>query len=313
MSKEKKESTIRSADDLIVKTEAAKLGKAIPEVAKVEPNKAQEENKEVIEDKAKEQTAQKQKLDEPEAPEEEKAEQPKEQAEEEESQAQDASLDADSDNDSDGDVDEYGTKVAKKKLYTEEEVQRMIRDRLKRGQHSDQQQEVQQAAKDFKPDPESDESWEQQLEGFVEKTIQKLSKKQSDAEWQHKEQQNQAEFEVKFSEGMGKYKDFTKVVADKPITNAMMIATRTMNDPAAFLYAACKQHPKEIARISEIKDGIAQAAEIGRLEERMKKARAIPSSPKPATKISGDMSDEHPQVDIDARIAQHAKTKFART
>jgi hypothetical protein len=312
------QSNIKSADDLIVRSEAEKLGRPFPEnrpqpeiqAASEEPTTEAES-----ESKSEELTASEQKQEET-----AEIEGQQEKAEQNESEADSPSLESSDSNDSadvvdsnDGnDVDEYGTKVGKKKLYTEEEVQRMIRDRLKRGQHAEQQDVVQQAAKEFSPDPDSTESWEMQLEQFVENTIQKLSQKKVDSEWREREQQSQAEFEVKFSEGMTKYKDFNSVVGGKPITNAMMLATRTMKDPAAFLYAACKQQPKELARIAQISDAVAQATEIGRLEERMKKARTIPSSPRPASRVTGDASSELPQISIDARIAAHAKTKIMR-
>ncbi|SRR5258708_7003914 len=299
---EKKESKIRSADDLIIKAEAEKLGKPIPELPKLEEK---EEGKIEQEIETKEPEAREEKSDDEEGHAEEKEVSEKIEREEVENSASDTLEDEE--------VDEYGTKVGKKKLYTEEEVNRMMRERLKRGRHSDDaEKDVQNAAKDFKPDPESNEAWEVQLEQFVEKTIQKISKKASDEEWQQHERQSQADFEIKFSEGMGKYKDFQNVVGNKPITNAMMLATRTMKDPAAFLYAACKQHPKELSKIAEIRDPVAQATEIGRLEERMKKARNLPSSPKPAKLISGDSSSELPQLGIDERIAAHAKSKIMR-
>ncbi len=305
MSKDKDQKpNMKSADDLIVKSEQEKLGKIMPEIPVTKPEEKKEESESpVIEDKLP--PAPEQKSDEPEEPVEEKGAQSEGPAEELQDKAPE--------NSHEDDVDEYGTKVGKKKLYTEDEVQRMIRDRLKRGQQTEQQQQaVQQAAKDFTPDPESNETWETQLESFVEKTFQKMTQKKVEAEWRQKEDESQAEFEIKFSHGMSKYNDFKDVVTGKPITNAMMLATRTMKDPAAFIYAASKQQPKELARIAAIPDAVTQAVEIGRLEERMKKARIVPASPKPATRVKGDASSELPQISIDARIAAHAKSKIMR-
>ena len=303
--KDVKPSNIKSADDLIIKDEAAKLGKIIPEKKNQQELQSEQEiplPEEALESKSESEPV---------------SENTEEKAEEKESQPDPEQQDEDNIGNTlaksnDDEVDEYGTKIGKKKMYSEEEVQRMIRDRLKRGQNAEQQQDIQNAAKDFTPDPESNESWEVQLEAFVENTINKISKKAQDQEWRQRESQSQAEFEVKFSEGMAKYNDFSNVVSGKPITNAMMLATRSMKDPAAFLYAACKQQPKELARISQIQDPVTQAAEIGRLEERMKKARNLPSSPKPAKQISGDASNDMPQIGIDERIAAHAKSKIMR-
>ncbi len=309
---------MKNVDDLIARDEAAKLGKPLPEApkaeAKAEPEPTPETKAESSEVPVPEEKSEGQvegKKAEPEVP-------GKEEASKEgtESQKSEKETSVSPKNDKDDDVDEYGTKVAKKKMYSEDEVQRMIRERLARGRQAaetpQQQQEVAKAAKDFTPDPESETPWEVQLEAFVENTIEKVAKKASEKEWKVREQESQAEFEVKFSEGMTKYGDFNDVVSNKPITNAMMLATRSMNDPAAFLYAACKSQSKELARIAAIPDAVTQAAEIGRLEERMKKARTISASPKPAKQISGDASSEMPRLDIDARIAAHAKSKIMR-
>ena len=291
----------RSADDLIVKSEAEKLGTPILDAPKPEA-KQQEE---VPPTESKGEVTSESKPDAQEAPKVEK-EKPQEAPQKE--------LEADSsDNAPDDEVDEYGTKVGKKKLYTEEEVQNMIRERFSRGQWANQnptqQEQVKQAAENFTPDPESADNWEVQLETFIEKTVNKLSNKSQEEEWKRQEAQKQADFEIKFSEGMGKYKDFVPTVQGKPISAAMMMATRSMKDPAAFIYAACKQHPKEIERIAQIGDSYAQSVEIGRLEERMKKARNVTSAPKPATKVSGDIMDDKPKRDIDSLISIHAKSK----
>lgn len=206
-------------------------------------------------------------------------------------------------------IDEYGTKVSKKKLYTEEEVQQMMRDRLKRGRHA---QEEPAPAQEPAPAPANEEQWEAQLGDFIDKHMDTRAKKHQTEQYQASEAQSMAEFEVKFTDGMGKYSDFESIVREKPITDAMMLATRSMNDPAAFIYAACKHNPKELERISKIQDVVTQATEIGRLEERMKRAKTVTLAPKPAKQISGDSSNEMPQLDIDARINQHAKSKILR-
>lgn len=295
--KQESKPSIHSADDLIVKVEAEKLGKVIPEAPAIEKQPQAED-----------------KLSEPEKPTEDLSEDragDKEHNEEEKSQEEDNTSEEEkdlsaSDESSDDELDEYGTKVGKPKLYTEEEVQSMIRKRLKDRHES---KDVQDATKEFTPDPNSEESWETQLDAFIDRRLESREKEARDKEWKREEEITQADYEIRFTEGMGKYKDFKQVVANKPLTNAMMLATRSMKDPAAFVYAASKQHPKELERISQIKDVVHQATEIGRLEERMKKARIIPQSPPPSKKIKGDASSEMPQVSIDQRIAQHAKDR----
>lgn len=294
-------SSIKSADDLIVQTENQKLGIVAAEPAKeIKPQKAElPESDSNKEPKSEDEQALDQKESEPKEEASEQKLEPQEKPKEESS----------SDESSDDETDDYGNPIGKGKTYTEAEVQAMIRDRLKRGSHTEQPQ-VQDAVKDFKADPNSEESWESQLEGFIEKTISKITTKQQDLQWKQKEEASQAEFEDKFTSGMGKYNDFRDVVGNKPITNSMMMAARTMQDPAAFIYAACKQHPGEIERISKIQDSIAQIAEVGRLEERMKKARTITKAPAPAKKVTGDASHELPKRSIDQLINEHAKTRI---
>lgn len=220
--------------------------------------------------------------------------------------------------------DEYGNTIdkdEKEKLYTRDEVNELIRDRLKRGRYSEEQttpqytqQQINQAQEDgFKHDPTNEESWEVQLEKFIDKTIEKREQTRIEREWKAREEQKQAEFEIKFTSQMEKYKDFRDVVANKPVSDAMMRATMAMDNPAAFIYAACKNQPKEIERISKIQDPAHQILEIGRLEEKMKKSRAIPLSPKPATRVMGDVSDTiDARPSIDSLIHSHAKSKLKR-
>lgn len=308
---------MKNADALIVKDEQAKLGKVVPPTPEPQP-----EVKEIESSKA-EKAPEETKLEK--ASNEEKVEGATEVKPEESSTQSkpesdlDSSQDASKDqaNDQNNEVDDYGTKVGKPKMYTEEEVNRMMRERFKRGNHGEQpnqqqQQTLQNAAKDFTPDPNSADSWELQLEQFIEATNEKLARKRIEKEWKQKEEQSQADFEIKFTQGMGKYSDFQNVVANKPITEAMMLATRSMKDPAAFIYAACKQRPEELAAIAKMADPLAQAVEMGKLEERMKKARTLPSAPTPAKVITSDTSREAPELSIDARIASYAKDKIMR-
>lgn len=213
-------------------------------------------------------------------------------------------------------IDEYGNPVEKPRMYTEEELQQRIRERLSRGRHADQptQQQVQQASDGFKPDPNSEDSWEQQLEAFVDRTIEKRERNLSEKQWRAQEQARQAEFEAKFTSGMGKYQDFHQVVAGKPITDTMMLAARNLNDPAAFIYGASKLHPQELERISRIADPYAQAAEVGRLHEKMVKAKKTASQAgKPLEAPKGDVPQKvYSRPSLETLIDQHAKQKRAR-
>lgn len=220
------------------------------------------------------------------------------------------------------DLDDYGNKVPKGKLYSEEEVNAMIRKRLKLHQEEKQapqqpqQQQYQppaQQAEGFEHDQTNDAPWEVQLENHIKQTVQKLETEKAQVAWQAEQQRVQADFEHKFTAGMSKYGDFNEVVQGKPITNGIMMAARSMADPAAFIYAAAKQQPKELERIAQITDPYVLAAEVGRLEERMKKARTISKAPKPPTKTKGDMADKGMiKQNLDDLIRHDAKRKLGR-
>ncbi len=217
-------------------------------------------------------------------------------------------------------IDEYGNPVAKPRTYTEAEVQKMIRDRLSRGRHAEPQTPPSptvtpspQASPQANP-AESGEDWETQLEQFVERTIEKRQSRSQQEQYQRQEAQRQSEFEERFSSGMNRYSDFHDVVSGKPINDTMMIATRALPDPAAFVYGASRLHPQELSRIHQLTDPIAVTAEIGRLHERMvKEKKALSSAPKPVEAPKGDMpnrgTDRPP---IDQLIYLHAKHKFGK-
>ncbi len=192
--------------------------------------------------------------------------------------------------------DDYGNAKTPSKTYTEEEVNerinKAIRERLARGGNGQGQQptaqQVAQEAQDFDYNPDSAESWEMQLAKFVEKTVTNMSTKQAQQQQQLRDQQQQAEFEENFSRGMSRFGDFREVVASQPITDPMTYALREMQDPAAFIYAASKRQPGELARISALASPHAQMMEMAKLEERMRKTAPGTKAPKPLSKSRDD-------------------------
>lgn len=150
--------------------------------------------------------------------------------------------------------------------------------------------EVQQAAQNFEYDPDAKGDWQQQLAQFVKQTVNSMSREQEEQKVRERETQTQQEFESKFREGIGKFHDFVEVINDLgfQITNPMTLATRGMADPAAFLYAAAKRNPKELERISKLRDPYAQMTEIGKLEERMRRNKTTTSAPKPLNRTNED-------------------------
>ena len=211
----------------------------------------------------------------------------------------------------DADVDEYGIEIKKpEKVYTEAQVQAMIRDRLSRvksqqpePQYQPQTQPAQQQTTD------QDGDWQVQLESFIDNTLTKREKTLQEQKWQRQQQEAQAQFEVKFNEGAAKYADFETVVHDKPLTAQMVLATRGMNDPAAFIYAAAKTQPKELARIAEIRDPYSQAVEIGQLAEKMRKSRStVSQAPRPIDTPKGDVVEKKDRTrNIDDKILADEK------
>jgi hypothetical protein len=192
----------------------------------------------------------------------------------------------------DEELDDYGNVKKPPKTYTEDEVNEMFRKRFKNQPQNEQMptQNVQNQAKEqgFEYNPESSESWQTQLERFVESTVSKMHQKEYQRQYQAREMQSQNEFEDKFITGMGRFNDFIEVVEAQPIDVPMTYALRGMNDPAAFIYAASKRHPAELARISNIPDPYAKMVEMGKLEERMRKQSSQTNAPKPLSRTKDD-------------------------
>jgi hypothetical protein len=212
----------------------------------------------------------------------------------------------------DSSTDDYGNPVeTKERVYTESEVQAMIRKRIKDKYEAPTPppQPIQETA------PVDGDDWQAQLESFVDNTISKREQKQQELRWQQQEQETQANFEIKFNAGASKYKDFESVVMGKALTPQMVLATRGMSDPAAFIYAAAKTQAGELERISQINDRMVQAVELGKLEERMKKSRPVNSAaPKPIAGIKGDMVEakQKPRSIDDILVADENARRKAR-
>ncbi len=163
-------------------------------------------------------------------------------------------------------------------------------------------QDVQKAAKDFEYNEDAEGNWQQQLASFVKQTVQSMTKEQDEAQNRQQEAQAQQEFEAKFRNGMNKFDDFQQVITSLPfqITNPMTLATRAMDNPAAFLYAAAKRNPQDLERISKIRDPYAQMAEMGKLEERMRKNKPTTKAPRPLGRTMDDSTIKSKPKDKDS-------------
>lgn len=212
--------------------------------------------------------------------------------------------------------DDYGNEV-KQRLYTEEEVNERInqrvRDRLARAERN---AATQQQAQPTLQQDDNPESWHQQLETIIENTVSKLGQKQAQIAQQEREYQIQQEFESRFTTGMEKFPDYKDVVGTQPITDAMVIGARSIQNPAAFFYAASKRAPKELERISKMTDPYAQIAEIGRLEERMRQKTSKTEAPRPVSRTPEDTGFKQPikqrKQTIEDMIAADTAKKLAK-
>jgi hypothetical protein len=194
-------------------------------------------------------------------------------------------------------VDDYGNE--------QEPENEAIRDRLSRQARKHQaeidslraqlaqqgaSQQVQNAAKDFEYDPSEGGDWQQQLASFVKQTVTSMTNEKQESQQRNEEAQAQSQFESKFREGMNNFNDFSDVINNLPfqISNPMTLATRAMDNPAAFLYAAAKRNPQELERISKLRDPYVQMTEMGRLEERMRRNKPTTKAPRPLARPQED-------------------------
>lgn len=217
------------------------------------------------------------------------------------------------------DTDEYGNPVVKKqKMYTEEEVQQKIRDRLRRVKEQPVQQTQQQQLQDaqdagFEYNENSELTWAQQLENFVENTMVKVGQRHQRKQEEAVQKAAQVEFESKFQSGMEKYPDFVETLQDKHVDNAMMMGIQGLNNPAAFLYTVAKKAPKELERIAKIPNPYARAAEMGALHAKLSKPKNSTNAPKPLSQDRGDLTEKPAaKVSIDHLIAEDAKKRYSR-
>ncbi len=163
---------------------------------------------------------------------------------------------------------------------------------------------------------ESSDDWEVQLNQYIDRSVEtKLTRHEQEVatrQARQQEQELQAKFEVKFNEGVSRYQDFETVVLNTPLTPQMVMATRGMSDPAAFIYAAAKNQSSELDRISKIYDPMTQAVELGKLEERMRKSKSVSSNTsRPIGTPKGDVSEKNTRSwSIDDKIRNDEAQKI---
>lgn len=216
--------------------------------------------------------------------------------------------------------DEYGNKKAIDNEVIRERLARQAESLNRKHQQAMEElkrqltPQQQHAADNFEYNPNAEGDWQQQLAAFVKHTVNNMTQEQKKVQQEQIERQAQAEFEAKFYGGMSKFGDFVEVVGAQPITDAMTIATRSMKDPAAFLYAASKRAPQELQRISSLRDPYAQIAAMGALETSLKRKPEPSKAPKPLSRTPEDGIIEHKKKKtetIEDLIAQADKRKMA--
>lgn len=229
-------------------------------------------------------------------------------------------------------LDDYGNPIKpeskKEKMYSQQEVNNMIRERLARGNHGMQptNAEVAQATQAVQQQvsQHQDADWQVELKSIIKDVVtdqqrqaqtqaQQQEQQQREESWRNQELQRQAEFEDKFNRTRSNYRDFETVLSDSAINDGILMAARGMSDPAAFLYNAAKKHPKDIERISRLTDITQIGLEIGRLDEKMRKAPPVTRAPRPLKQEPGDMGFKvRPVSNIDSLIENDARLKLSR-
>jgi len=195
-------------------------------------------------------------------------------------------------------TNEYGLETEAPKTYTKAEMDeyanRLMRERVARFERNNQQQPTQQqqqqaAQQGFQYDENSTQDWQQQLEQFFDQAADRREQRKAEALQVAVQQEEMQQLGTKFQSGMRKFDDYHAVLAGKKVTDAMVMAASDINDPAALFYAAAKRMPDELAKIAEIKSPYAQAAAIGRLDEKLRKASVkVSSAPKPISPTKTD-------------------------
>ncbi len=199
------------------------------------------------------------------------------------------------------DIDEYGNEKEKDNEVIRERLARQARKHeaemaaLRAQLTAQQTQQVTKAAEGFEYNPEAAGDWQQQLASFVEHTVANMTTKKQQEQQRQEEVQAQVEFENKFRDDVQRFPDFQEVITSLPaqIDDPMVYATRSMKNPAAFLYAAAKRAPQELQRISQMRDPYAKIAAMGALEASLRQTKPATKAPRPVGRTQEDSSLPH--------------------
>ncbi len=192
--------------------------------------------------------------------------------------------------------DEYGNKPEPDNEIIRERLSRQARKHeaematLRAQLNVQQAQQVQEAAQGFEYNPDASGDWQQQLASFVKQTVNNMTTEREQEQHRVREAHVQMEFESKFRDDVQRFPDFEQAITDvgAAISDPMVYATRSMKNPAAFLYAAAKRAPVELQRIAKIQDPYAQIAAIGALEVTLRQTKPATKAPKPIGRSADD-------------------------
>ncbi len=180
-----------------------------------------------------------------------------------------------------------------------------------------QHHQLQQDAKNI--NASSDEDWKLQFETMVEQTVYNMTAKKQQESQRIEQARLEQDFQKKLFSGIEQFGDFRETIQNVgcDITDHMTNATRSLDDPAAFLYAASKRHPDELKRISQLRDPYAQVREMGKLEEKMRKNKAGTNAPRSLGKTREDANfpvapDKKKNESIDDLLAKDAARRLAK-
>ncbi len=222
--------------------------------------------------------------------------------------------------------DEYGNKTEELSKSMKKRLERQA-ENMKRKHESEiaelraqlaeqgASKEVQKAVKDFEYDSNDDENWQKQLADFVKQTMAEAQQEEIRQKHHAEEQRAHHDFRERFEKGMNRFDDFVETVSAQPVDKAMTAALRGMQDPAAFIYAASKRQPKELERISKLRDPYSKIIEMGKLEERMRKNKPSTQAPRTLGRTKEDSGMPSPkgkkEETIEDLIAQSQNKKIA--
>lgn len=195
-------------------------------------------------------------------------------------------------------TDDYGNPRATSKTYTEDEVSEIVRKRLARFERAQgMQQPAQPQAQQQYQNPYTTQQTAppgdlSDVDAFLEERLTTIQMKYVQQQETAQRQIEERAFEEKFINGAQRFNDFREIVVAQKVTDHMAQALKGIEDPSAFIYAASKRAPEELARISQMKEPYAQIVAMGKLEEKLKRSPNITSAPKPIERARGDVYTE---------------------